>query len=177
MRCALWTNRPRMPSANVGSPIYSCQRETGSCEVRIVDRTWYRSSQISQKSRRSGSESGAITKSSITSASIRLSRANKLRRLPSARAIARSREQRLGTSCKVPSNHRGTPSVPEHMLQSFSRRRLAPEQKSFRACRPRRILASTSGSHSYPAHGQYGSRSPAHACTRSLVFFSRRPSA
>src|SRR6266700_1609779 len=30
-----------MLSANVGSPICSCQRETGSCEVRIVERTWY----------------------------------------------------------------------------------------------------------------------------------------
>src|SRR6516225_6387833 len=37
IRCALWTRRSRMPSANGGSPICSCQRETGSCEVRIVD--------------------------------------------------------------------------------------------------------------------------------------------
>jgi hypothetical protein len=27
-----------MPSATVGSPI--CQRDTGSCEVRMVERTW-----------------------------------------------------------------------------------------------------------------------------------------
>ena len=38
-----------------------------------------------------GSDSGAIAQSSITSTSMRLSRANRLRRLPSARAIARSR--------------------------------------------------------------------------------------
>jgi hypothetical protein len=29
-----------MPSASVGSPICSCHRETGSCEVRTVERTW-----------------------------------------------------------------------------------------------------------------------------------------
>ena len=34
--------------------------ETGSCEVRMVERAWQRSSQISQKSRRSGSDSGAM---------------------------------------------------------------------------------------------------------------------
>jgi hypothetical protein len=38
MRWALWTRRSRMPSATVGSPICSCQRATGSCEVRIIDR-------------------------------------------------------------------------------------------------------------------------------------------
>jgi len=38
MRCALWTRRSRMPSAAVGSPICSCQRATGNCEVRIVER-------------------------------------------------------------------------------------------------------------------------------------------
>ena len=38
MRWALWTSRSRMPSAAVGSPICSCQRATGSCEVRIVER-------------------------------------------------------------------------------------------------------------------------------------------
>jgi hypothetical protein len=66
MRCALWTRRSRMPSASVGSPICSCHRETGSCEVRIVERAWHRSSQISQKSRRSSSDNGAIAQSSIT---------------------------------------------------------------------------------------------------------------
>ena len=40
MRWALCTRRSRMPSASVGSPIRSCQRATGSCEVRIVERTW-----------------------------------------------------------------------------------------------------------------------------------------
>src|SRR6266478_4253591 len=40
MRWALCTRRSRMPSASVGSPICSCHRETGSCEVRIVERTW-----------------------------------------------------------------------------------------------------------------------------------------
>ncbi len=40
IRCALCTSRSRMPSASVGSPICSCQRETGSWEVRIVERTW-----------------------------------------------------------------------------------------------------------------------------------------
>ena len=39
MRWALCTSRSRMPSASVGSPICSCHRETGSCEVRIVERT------------------------------------------------------------------------------------------------------------------------------------------
>jgi len=39
MRWALWTSRSRMPSASVGSPICSCHFETGSCEVRIVERT------------------------------------------------------------------------------------------------------------------------------------------
>jgi hypothetical protein len=29
-----------MPSANVELPICSCHRETGSCEVSIVERTW-----------------------------------------------------------------------------------------------------------------------------------------
>ena len=53
MRCALCTSRSTMPSASVGSPICSRQRESGSCEVRIVECTWKRSSQISQKSRRS----------------------------------------------------------------------------------------------------------------------------
>lgn len=38
MRCALWTRRSRMPAAAVGSPICSCQRATGSCDVRIVER-------------------------------------------------------------------------------------------------------------------------------------------
>ena len=65
--------------------------ETGSCEVRMVERAWQRSSQISQKSRRSGSDSGAMAQSSITRTSMRLRRANKLRRLPSARDIVRSR--------------------------------------------------------------------------------------
>ena len=40
MRWALWTRRSRIPSATVGSPICSCQRATGSCEVRIIDRVW-----------------------------------------------------------------------------------------------------------------------------------------
>jgi len=40
MRWALCTSRSRMPSASVGSPICSCHRETGSCEVRTVERTW-----------------------------------------------------------------------------------------------------------------------------------------
>ena len=40
MRWALWTKRSRMPSAMVGSPICSCQRETGSWEVRTVERVW-----------------------------------------------------------------------------------------------------------------------------------------
>jgi hypothetical protein len=40
MRWALCTKRSRMPSAMVGSPICSCQRETGNCEVRIVERVW-----------------------------------------------------------------------------------------------------------------------------------------
>src|SRR5205823_2349001 len=44
----------------------SCQRETSSCDVRIVEPTWYRSSQISQKSRRSGSLRGVMAQSSIT---------------------------------------------------------------------------------------------------------------
>jgi hypothetical protein len=35
MRWALCTSLSRMPSANVGSPICSCQRVTGNCEVRI----------------------------------------------------------------------------------------------------------------------------------------------
>jgi hypothetical protein len=39
MRLALCTNRPRTPSAGVGSPTCSCQREIGSCEVKIVERT------------------------------------------------------------------------------------------------------------------------------------------
>ena len=39
IRCALCTSRSRIPSASVGSPICSCQRETGSCEVRTVERT------------------------------------------------------------------------------------------------------------------------------------------
>ena len=39
----------------MGSPICSCQRETGSWDVRIVERTWHRSLQISQNSRPSGS--------------------------------------------------------------------------------------------------------------------------
>ncbi len=38
MRWALCTNRSKMPSAAVASPICSCQRATGSCEVRMVDR-------------------------------------------------------------------------------------------------------------------------------------------
>ena len=41
--------------------------------------------------RRSGSDSGAMAQSSITRTSIRLSCAKTLRKLPSARAIARSR--------------------------------------------------------------------------------------
>ena len=53
IRCALCTSRSRMPSASVGSPICSCQRAIGSCEVSTVERRWYLSSQISQKSRRS----------------------------------------------------------------------------------------------------------------------------
>jgi hypothetical protein len=36
MRWALCTRRSRMPSAMVGSPICSCQRETGSWEVRTL---------------------------------------------------------------------------------------------------------------------------------------------
>ena len=40
MRWALWTRRSRIPSATVGSPTCSCQRATGSCEVRIIDRVW-----------------------------------------------------------------------------------------------------------------------------------------
>jgi len=40
MRWALWTRRSRIPSATVGSPTCSCQRATGSCEVRIMDRVW-----------------------------------------------------------------------------------------------------------------------------------------
>jgi hypothetical protein len=40
MVCALCTGRSRMSSASVGSPTCSCQRETGSCEVKIVERTW-----------------------------------------------------------------------------------------------------------------------------------------
>src|SRR5271154_5312509 len=36
MRWALCTRRSRMPSASVGSPICSCHRATGNCEVRIV---------------------------------------------------------------------------------------------------------------------------------------------
>jgi hypothetical protein len=39
MRCALWTSRSRMPSAAVGSPICSCQRVTGNCDVSISERT------------------------------------------------------------------------------------------------------------------------------------------
>ena len=39
MRWALCTSRSRIPSASVGSPICSCQRETGSCEVRMVELT------------------------------------------------------------------------------------------------------------------------------------------
>jgi len=39
IRWALWTSRSRIPSASVGSPICSCQRETGSCEVTMVERT------------------------------------------------------------------------------------------------------------------------------------------
>ena len=62
-------------------------------EVRIVERTWLRSSQISQKSRRSGSDNAAMAQSSITRTSIRLSRASTLRKLPSARAITRSRNR------------------------------------------------------------------------------------
>ena len=38
IRCALWTRQSRMPSASLGSPICSCQRDTGSCEVRMVER-------------------------------------------------------------------------------------------------------------------------------------------
>ena len=40
MRWALWTRRSRIPSATVGSPTCSCQRATGSCEVRIIERVW-----------------------------------------------------------------------------------------------------------------------------------------
>ena len=40
MRWALCTKRSRMASASVGSPICSCQRDTGSCEVRIIERAW-----------------------------------------------------------------------------------------------------------------------------------------
>lgn len=40
MRWALCTSRSRMPSANMGSPICSCHFDTGSCEVRIVERSW-----------------------------------------------------------------------------------------------------------------------------------------
>ena len=39
MRCALWKSRSRVPSASVGSPICSCQRDTGSCKVGRVERT------------------------------------------------------------------------------------------------------------------------------------------
>jgi hypothetical protein len=38
--CALWTNRSRMLSARVGSPICSCQRLTGTWLVRIVECSW-----------------------------------------------------------------------------------------------------------------------------------------
>jgi hypothetical protein len=38
MRWALFTRRSGMPSPAVASPICSCQRATGSCEVRIVER-------------------------------------------------------------------------------------------------------------------------------------------
>ena len=38
MRWALCTKRSRMASANVGSPICSCQRDTGCCEVKISER-------------------------------------------------------------------------------------------------------------------------------------------
>ena len=40
IRYALWTSRSRMPSASVGSPICSRQRDTGSGEVRMVERIW-----------------------------------------------------------------------------------------------------------------------------------------
>jgi hypothetical protein len=89
-------NRSRMPPATVGSPICSGQRVTGNCDVRISERDSYRSSQISQKSRRSVSDNDAMGQSSITRASIRHSRAGRLRKLPSARASARSRNRRLG---------------------------------------------------------------------------------
>ena len=36
IRCAL----SRMPSAAVASPICSCQRATGNCDVTIVERVW-----------------------------------------------------------------------------------------------------------------------------------------
>src|SRR5271166_2232936 len=39
-RSALCTRLSRMPSAMVGSPMCSCQRETGNWEVRMVERVW-----------------------------------------------------------------------------------------------------------------------------------------
>lgn len=95
-----------MPSANVGSPIYSSHFETGSCEVTIVERTSYRSRTCPRSPERSGSESGAMSQSSITITSIRLSRANRLRRLPSARAW-QDREIATERRCTKPNTRPG----------------------------------------------------------------------
>jgi hypothetical protein len=74
------------------------------------------SSQISQKSRRSCSESGAMVQSSMTSISMRLSRTSRLRRLPSARAIARSRNSDWARVYSADPAPGGRERLPAHLL-------------------------------------------------------------
>ena len=67
MRWAPCTMRSQIASAMVGSPITSCQDDTGSCDtIRVEARAW-RSSRISSSASRARASSGSSAKSSIYS--------------------------------------------------------------------------------------------------------------
>ena len=50
----------------IGSAICARQRDTGRCEVRMIERTRQRSSKVSQKPSRSGSIKHAMAQPAIT---------------------------------------------------------------------------------------------------------------
>lgn len=59
-----------MASTYVGSPMISCQRSTGSCEVMAVERRPYRSSRISSRSWQAAASRGSRPDQKIGTAEI-----------------------------------------------------------------------------------------------------------
>ena len=67
MRWAPCTMRLQIASAMVGSPITSCQDDTGSCDTINIEARAWRSSRISSSASRARASSGSRAKSSIYS--------------------------------------------------------------------------------------------------------------